>query len=398
MAEKRMTLPELHEELDRVNEAIDRTIERLEDEGITEEMTDEVTEEVIVDERDDEAEAEELIERKSEIVEQMHQAEKRQATLDTLKEGNGEVIEKFEEKETKMDKREMRGSEEYSNAFAEYIKNDYNLDRVGAEQRALLTELASDGTIAVPSAVQEYVNTAWENDEIMQRITKTYFKGILRVGYEDSASGAVFHTEGGDAVTPEKLVIRYTDLTPQMAKKVVEVSDEVLANNGAMVDYLYDEVQYQIVKAVAQRAVTHMSQSDLTASYTLAGANPTTADIVAAEGLLGGEASEPVVITTRAIAAQIKAGALSANYAYDAFDGMPVLYTDASALNGAHFIIADLSGVQANFPEGDDAKFKFDELTKADADLVRIIGRLYVGVDVVAKGKVVKAVTEEDSE
>ena len=116
---------------------------------------------------------------------------------------------------------------------------------------------------------------------------------------------------------------------------------------------------------------------------------------IQAAGKLSGEATNPVIITTRSTAANIKANALSANYGYDPFDGMPVLYTDAAALSGASFIIADLSGVQANFPEGDGAKFKFDELTKADADIVRIIGRLYAGIDVVAPGRTVKAVSEE---
>lgn len=398
MAETRMTLTELKAELDKVNEEIDRTIDRLEDEGITEEVTEEV--EVIeeasedVDEEITEEDVEELAERKSEIVQAIEKAEKREKTLNILKEGQGEVVESFEERGEKMDKREVRGTAEYKNAFAEYIKADMNIDKISAEQRALLTENAGEsGTIAVPVGAQERINTAWENDEIMRRITRTFFKGNLKVGYEDSSDGAVVHTEGGEAVTPENLVIDYVELIPSMLKKVVEVSDEVLANNSAMVDYLYDEIQYQITKLASQTAVSKAVASSLTASYTLAGATPTTADIVSAAGLLGGEATEPVVITTRSIAAQIKAATLSASYGYDAFDGMPVLYTDAAALNGAPFIIADLSGIQANFPEGDDAKFKFDDYTKADQDLVRIIGRLYVGIDVVAKGKVVKAVT-----
>ena len=73
------------------------------------------------------------------------------------------------------------------------------------------------------------------------------------------------------------------------------------------------------------------------------------------------------------------------------------MYHDFGAANlgGKAFIIADLSAVQANFPEGDGAKFKFDELTKADADIVRIIGRLYAGIDVVAPGRTVIAGAEE---
>ena len=312
--------------------------------------------------------------------------------------GKGTVIETIEEvtEVNTMSNTEIRSSKEYKDAYGEFIKKNYDLNKLNEEMRALLTTNAEeDGMIAVPVGVDDKIRTAWENDEIMSRITRTFFKGNLKVGHEASAGPAVFHTEGGDAVEPEDLSIVYTELVPAMIKKVVEVSDEVLAINGTLVDYLYDEIEYQIVKLAASTAIGKIVASSLTESYTLAGATPTTADIVQAAGKLSGEAVNPVVITTRATAANIKANALSANYGYDPFDGMQVLYTDASALNGASFIVADLSGVQANFPEGDGAKFKFDELTKADADIVRIIGRLYAGIDVVAPGKTVKAVSEE---
>lgn len=306
--------------------------------------------------------------------------------------GSGTVIEERKEEVTNMP--ETRSSKEYKNAFGEYIKKNYDLNKLNEEQRALLTVNATNGTVAVPVGVEQKINTAWENDEIMSRVVRTFFKGNLKVGYEVSATPAVVHTEGGAAVTPETLVLNYVELVPEMIKKVVEVSDEVLAVNDTMVDYLYDEIEYQIIKLAAGKVVQKIVASSLTASYTLAGSTPTTADIVTAAGQLSGEATNPVVITTRATAAAIKAAALSAHYGYDPFDGMDVLYTDAANLGTASFIIADLSGVQANFPEGDGAKFKFDEMTKADADLVRIIGRLYVGLDVVAAGRAVKAVGE----
>lgn len=307
--------------------------------------------------------------------------------------GAGTVIEEAPKGED-MNK-EDRSSKEYKNAFGELIKKGYDIDKLNDEQRAILTVNATNGTVAVPVGVEQKINTAWENDEIMSRVVRTFFKGNLKVGYEVSATGATFHTEGGAAVQPETLVLNYVELIPAMAKKVVEVSDEVLAVNETMVDYLYDEIEYQLIKLIAGNAVQKIVASSLTQSHTLAGATPTTADIVNAAGLLSGEAVNPVIITTRATAAGIKAAALSAHYGYDPFDGMPVLYTEAANLSGASFIIADLSGVQANFPEGDAATFKFDELTKADADLVRIIGRLYVGMDVVAAGRTVKAVAGE---
>lgn len=312
--------------------------------------------------------------------------------------GEGTVMAKIEEvqEEKEMSNTEVRSSKEYKDAYGELIKKNYDLDKLNEEMRALLTTNAqSDGMIAVPAGVDDKIRTAWENDEIMSRITRTFFKGNLKVGHEAAAGPAVVHSEGGNAVDPEDLTIAYVELVPAMLKKVVEVSDEVLAINSTLVDYLYDEIEYQIVKLAASTAVGKIVASSMTETSTLAGASATTADIVKAVGKLSGEAANPVVITTRATAADIKAAALSAHYGYDPFDGLPVLYTDATSLNGAAFLIADLSAVQANFPEGDGAKFKFDELTKADADIVRIIGRLYAGIDVVAPGRTVKAVAEE---
>lgn len=331
----------------------------------------------------------EIEERKKTII---AEAEEKRKAEEAVLNGEGDIIENNEE-DNPMNNVEVRSTKEYKRAFGEYIKQGYDLDKLSEEQRALLTVNVESGTVAVPTGVENIIHTAWLNDEIMQRVVRTFFKGNLKVGYEASASGAVFHTEGGEAIAPENLVLNYVELIPQMAKKLVEVSDEVLANNEVMVDYLYDEIEYQLVKLIAGDVVSKIVASDLTASHTLAGATPTAADIVAAAGLLGGEASDPVVITTRSTAAAIKASALNANFAYDPFDGMDVLYTDAANLNGAAFVVADLSGVQANFPEGDGAKFKFDDLTKADQDIVRIIGRLYVGTGVVAAGKTVKAVS-----
>lgn len=333
------------------------------------------------------SEIESIEERKAAI--EAEAEEMRAQVTEVLK--SEEVIEQKEERKP-MSEKEVRNSKEYKAAYGEYIKQNYDIDKVSEEQRALLTVNAEGGTVAVPVGVESKINTAWESDGIMSRVVRTFFKGNLKVGYEASASGAVFHTEGGEAVSPENLTINYVELVPQMAKKLVEVSDEVLANNETMVDYLYDEIEYQIVKLIAGDIVKKIVASDLTAAHTMAGATPKAADIVSAAGLLGGEASDPVVITTRSNAAAIKAEALSANYGYDPFDGMPVVYADAAALNGAAFVIADLSGVQANFPEGDGAKFKFDDLSKADEDIVRIIGRLYVGAGVVAAGKTVKAI------
>ena len=48
-------------------------------------------------------------------------------------------------------------------------------------------------------------------------------------------------------------------------------------------------------------------------------------------------------------------------------------------------IVGDLgAGAQLNFPSGDEIEIKFDDRTKMEYDLVRILGREYVGHGVVA--------------
>lgn len=310
--------------------------------------------------------------------------------------GAGVVIDKpeeaKEERKTEMTDKEIRSSKEYLDAWVEYQKG-----RASEEQRALLTENATGGTIAVPVYVENIIHTAWENNELVRRVRKTNFPGNLKVGVEVSSEGPYVHTEGDEAISEENLVLRYISLIPEMFKKKVRYSDEVLAMAGsAFADYVVDEIEYQIVKSLGDNLIDQIvsDASGIVAESTMAGATLTTADVVTAEGLLGGEATNLVLITSRANAAALKAAALSAGYGFDPFDGMDVIYADAAILDSAEAIIADPSGLQINLPEGDSVKFKVDDITEADADMIRVIGRIYAALGVVAYGKIVRIVGE----
>lgn len=315
------------------------------------------------------------------------ETEERREKMEAVTNGEGDIVAAPEVKEERktMTDMEIRKSPEYLEAWVEYQKG-----MASDEQRTLLTVNATNGTIAVPVYVEDIIHTAWENNELMRRIRKTYFKGNLKVGYESSASGAVVHTEGSGAVSEEELVIGFVEMIPKTIKKMVKYSTEVMDIKGqAWVDYIFDEVTYQIVlKAVSETIAAMHASLIIGRSVATVPGTVTTADIIAAEGMLGGEANNLVFITTRQIAANIKAAALSAGYAYDPFDGMEVIY--APMPTGVHGYVADLTGVQANFPNGDEVKFVFDEFTDAPSDLVRVIGRLLVAVAVVAPGKVVE--------
>lgn len=121
----------------------------------------------------------------------------------------------FEEERTheKMDIKELRNSKEYIDAYAEYIKGD---DKA---VRSLLTTNVEDGTVAVPELVYDIVKTAWEKNDILARVRKTFMKGNLKVGFEISSTGAVAHTEGTDVPNEEALVLGIVNLVPVSVKK-----------------------------------------------------------------------------------------------------------------------------------------------------------------------------------
>ena len=79
---------------------------------------------------------------------------------------------KNERGEKKMEK-EFRNSPEYIAAYAKAIKGD------DTDLRSLLTENApTGGQVPIPTFAEERIRTAWETDEILNRVGKTYVKGI----------------------------------------------------------------------------------------------------------------------------------------------------------------------------------------------------------------------------
>lgn len=295
--------------------------------------------------------------------------------------------------ERKTEKMETRNTQEYINAFAEYIKTGD--DR---EARALLTENVSGGKLPVPEFVDEIVRTAWENDDILSRVRKTYFKGNLKVAFELSADGAYEHTEGTTAVTEESLTLGIVTMIPKNIKKWITISDEAVAMGGeAFLRYVYDELTYQIIKKLKELVVTDIASLG-TSSATAPVAPqvseaPAIGTIASALANLSDEARSPVVIMNRLTWGAFKAAQASANYAYDPFEGLPVLFTTAldayssASTSEVYAIVGDLDGVQVNYPEGDDVVIKWDDLSLAEKDMVKVVGRQYAAHAVTANGR-----------
>ena len=341
-----------------------------------------------------ETEVSELAEEERQLVERetaiREAAEARQKELDDAME-HGKEKRSFEGDKTMTDL-EIRKSHEYNVAYAEYIKTGDD-----KECRALLTENVS-GTVPVATYAEDRVRTAWQRDGIMSRVRKTYMKGNLKIGWEKSADGAYVHTEAANtAVTEESLVLGVTTLTPQSIKKWISLSDEVMDMKGEeFLDYIYDELAYQIAKKAAEVALDAIIACTTGGSNNYPPQNKITATTVTvglvAQALaqISDEASNPVVIMNKATWGAFKTAQAANGYNYDPFEGLPVVFNnhlstfDAATTGVCYAIVGDLGiGVHANFPAGEEIDIKIDELSKMEYDLVRILGREYVGVGVV---------------
>ena len=303
----------------------------------------------------------------------------------------------------KMDVNEIRASQEYKNAYGELIKKNYDMDKLNEEMRALLTtNAAEDGMIAVPVGVDDKIRTAWENDEIMSRVRKTYFRGNLRVPFELSATGAWVHAEGTTGLTEEAITIGIVELKPENIKKWIRISDEVVAMGGeSFVRYIYEEITYRILNKLVSELVAKVVAADASNGATSIGVPvlkqaPGVMTIADATSKLSEDARDLCIVINRLSEQSFNAAFAQANFAIDPYAGLPRIYTSAlgaySTLseNGVYGFVGDLSALQANYPEGEGIVIKWDDLSEAEDDLVKIVGRQYVGYGITAPGKLVK--------
>lgn len=301
--------------------------------------------------------------------------------------------------ERKMTNLEVRKSHEYEMAYVEYLKSGMKDD---AQCRSLLTENVS-GSVPVPVVLDTAIQTAWEQDKITSRVRKMFVKGNLKVGFEVSSTGAVVHTEGDGAIDEETLVLGTVTLIAQSVKKFITVSDEALDSNETILRYIQDELVYQIVKKIASEIVGAIAAAPAASTTSAVGVAQVTASALALDTIAQGiaqlqGAQDIVLLMNPATWAAFKALAANASYGYDPFEGFEVIFTNdlksfASASKDDVVIeIGDLKGVTANFPNGEGVDIKIDALSQAEYDLVKILGREFVGIGVTGPGKLVNVV------
>lgn len=303
---------------------------------------------------------------------------------------------KIERKIEKMENIMTRDSKQYVDAYARYIKSGSD-----KELRSLLSENASEEAfptgVAVPSIVESTVKHAWEQTGIMSLVRKTYIKGNVKVGFEISATGAVVHEEGADAPTEEDLQLGIVTMYPESVKKHITISDEAMDLSGSdFLAYVYSELTYRIAKKVEDELISRIVEAPITNQSALPGeasvtAAPALGTVAMAIANLSDEATEPVIVMNKLTYATFKQAQYEANYGADIFEGLKVVFNNtlpaySAASSGAtYMIVGDFGhGAQANFPSGESIGIKMDDLSLAEKDLVKLVGRCFVAVRPVA--------------
>lgn len=320
---------------------------------------------------------------------------KRNEIRNAVANGEGETKETFESEERKeMTLDEIRSSKEYIEAFANYIKTGKD-----DECRAVLkTTNVSGGQVPVPTVIEGRIRTAWEKSGLMELVRKTYIRGNVKIGFELSATDAVVHTEGSSAPSDETLTFGVVELKPESIKKWIKISDEAMDMGGEeFLYYIYDEITHKIAKKAQEVLLSKIAALTASATSTAVGVGviagtPTIGLVAQALGTLSDEAANPVIVMNKATWAQFKAVQYAGSFNVDPFEGLDVhfdstlpAYTAAGTTGSTWMVVGDFAaGAHANFPNGDEITLKYDDLSLAESDLVKIVGREYIGLGIVA--------------
>lgn len=324
------------------------------------------------------------------------EVEQRKKDMESVLNGAGENIIKFsEERKALIDINEYRNSKEYMEILAEGIKNqDFTEVR-----EALLTTNVQTGTIALPTFVYDIVKTAWDRNEIMRYVRKLYVKGNVDVNFEVSGTDAVMHLEGSGEVAEEELIEGIIHIIPQYFKKWKSFSKNVMAMRGEeFIRYIYDELAYRTFKTLADTLIEKIAALPQTATggkngqvnaakITVAPAVDTVAKAIAE---LSDEASNPIVVMNKSTWGVFKEMQYKNGYFVDVFEGLEVHFNsklpayNSAATNNVYAIVGDFGeGALANFPDGENLDFIFDEVTRKKENMVEILGEIYAGVEAV---------------
>ena len=183
---------------------------------------------------------------------------------------------------------------------------------------------------------------------------------------------------------------------------MIRISDEAIDLGGEdFLRYIYDEITYRILKELVAQLV-----ADVTSAQASNGTDHIGVPVVkVAPGVmvlpnaatnLSEEATDLCVVMNRLTEAKFNTAYASGQFAIDPFAGFTKVYCsalpayDAASENDCYAIVGDLKGLQVNYPAGEGIVIKWDDLSLAEDDLVKVVGRQYAGHDITAPGCLVK--------
>lgn len=372
------------------------------------------------------------VETRDGILDEVTNLEKEANEIDTEIKSLEEQRAKFEEQEKRMDlvknvestvveerktvtMVDPYDTPEYRHAYREFVMTGDDKAMREAVKRAGLK--TTDDNMPIPTYLQNRIEANWERLSILNEVTISNYKGILAIPFEVSADPAVFHVEGTAAPAEEELTLGRILIEPIMLKKWISYTDEVRAmTDDEFLRYVADEVVYQVnlklensivVDANSKSKLIGMTASDqvvpVTANtLTFNSFNEALAELVVDDAtiIMNRKTFYKNVMALTDLQGRPIYQVATDNMGKPRFfvNGLRVKFSnalpafDAATAGQAWAIVGDLSAYRLNMPEGRGVKVLVDPYTLAREDKEYILGRVFVGGDVVKQKRIARLV------
>lgn len=320
----------------------------------------------------------------------------------------------IEERKSQMENTNVLETKEYNQLYADMIRGKVDEKEVrNFLKRDDPTPGLSTGTtnVPIPVIMQGYVETAWYTyGKFSKLVSETFEPAILKIPVETEASGASWHTEGGDAPAEEYITLGQIILQPKMIKKWISLTDELMAMSAEdFLRYVADELVYRVILALDEAIINRTDMNGLGVigivgnSYTETVSkaisfnviNEAIANLVTFEDLTVAMNPKTFFENFMGLTDQVgnpifrvvhdnenRPQYYLSGYRVEFTQALPA-YNDATA-GQAYAVVGNFRrGYRLNYPQGRNVITLVDPYTLATKDLVRMIGRLYVAGNVV---------------
>lgn len=309
---------------------------------------------------------------------------------------------------------------EYRDAYIDWLKTGKTSPILENEQRAGVTTTVA--APVVPTILQSYIETAWaEYGQVANLCDVINVKGYFSVPYEKTATGAVIHAEGTVAPDEETLTFDSIVLQPQMIKKWISLTDEVIALTGDMfLKYIADEIVYQIYKKLDELIINgtrtgtkgvlgitnDTNATSVTSTLTFNAVNTALAELNKFDNIT--VVMNPRTFFKNVLGLADTTGRPIYTIAADNtgkpryfINGLPVVFSEAvtaydaavTAKSTAWAIVGDFKAYKLNLPEGKAVQTLYDPYTSAKEDKVIEVGKLLAAGAITKQKRLAKLIT-----